>query len=478
MFELSLSRPWFLFLLIPLVAYTVFLIRYKKREQSFIRSSFLELISKKQVNKPKKTQIAINILVYLSIIIALTGPTVFRDEAQVVEPTKNLIILMPLTLSMTATDLSPNRIHVAQYISDNLISMPFTKLSCLIGYSEQTDIIYPCTKDKNIAHQFIQYLTPNIFKNEQFDLLNALKKAAEISIDSPKDNYRIVLFIDQSNKERLDKASEYFNKLHLPLTIIQVGSEDGSVIPLNNGKLLKDSKGSLVITKVDTAIIQGFSNKLNAVYLDAHTAMEYPSKIFGSEQKTIKKTHQDLGIYFLLPCIALAYLFRRNFIFLLIILSQYPENSFADAIPDPYQLYKTSRYEEAAKLFSQEPIWQGNSYFKLGRYDQAIESYKKDDTYIAHFNMGNSYAFKNNYNKAIEQYNLALQINPSGKEALFNKRILEAWLDKNSQNRETVFDYLKKNQDKSSAKPIAYIDNLKANNVNILEKRLENKYGH
>ena len=87
-------------------------------------------------------------------------------------------------------------------------------------------------------------------------------------------------------------------------------------------------------------------------------------------------------------------------------------------------MYKDKKYKEASEKF-QDHIWKGNSLYKQQKYQEAINDYKNENSYTSHFNAGNCYAFLNSFEKAIAEYNLALNINPAGSEAIHNKKILE-----------------------------------------------------
>ena len=68
----------------------------------------------------------------------------------------------------------------------------------------------------------------------------------------------------------------------------------------------------------------------------------------------------------------------------------------------------------------------GNEFFRLRKYDSAIEIYKnilekKDDIANVHFNLGYTYQILGNINSAIIEYNKAIDINPNYSKVYFQK---------------------------------------------------------
>ena len=67
----------------------------------------------------------------------------------------------------------------------------------------------------------------------------------------------------------------------------------------------------------------------------------------------------------------------------------------------------------------------GNTYRRQGKYDQAIEAYKKaieisPDDHIAYYNLGNAYDEQDKYEEAIEAYNKAIEIMSNDAESYIN----------------------------------------------------------
>lgn len=472
MFNLDLEQPLFLFLLVPLFIYIKYAINKNKKTQSFIDNRFISYISKRDLKKRPQYQLFINSILYFCIVLLLTKPTIEVENTEQIEPTKNAIFIVPQTMTLQSTDVYPDRLSQIKNILKKVINLPFTKNTCLITYLNNFENIYPCSSSRKENIKFVDYLSKNILKNKKPNIENALNEADLITQESPSYNYRTIIFIDQTDAELLKVIYHNYSRNRKPLTLIQVGKNSGSVVPLPNGKLMKDKDGQILISKMDTDAIKKLSTDLNATYLDADLALNTPTKIFGGENKIIQHKSLNIGIYLLIPCILLALSFRKNYIFLAFIFISQNNNSYANDI-DPYDLYKNRNFKEAGEIF-QDHVWKGNALYKQEKYQKAVNEYKKENTYTSHFNAGNCYAFLNNYERAISEYNLALNINPSGTEAIYNKKILEIWMNKNQPLSLSVFEIIESDKNDDVTK---YIESIKPNEVNIIEKRLNQNIG-
>ncbi len=77
-----------------------------------------------------------------------------------------------------------------------------------------------------------------------------------------------------------------------------------------------------------------------------------------------------------------------------------------------YDEYQKGHIEAAEDLF-EDPVWHGVTLYKLGRYQEAINEFKRVKTALSRYNLGNSYAQLGQFAKAKQAYEDALKRHPS-----------------------------------------------------------------
>ncbi len=113
-------------------------------------------------------------------------------------------------------------------------------------------------------------------------------------------------------------------------------------------------------------------------------------------------------------------------------------------------------YTEAEQTFKRED-WRAAAAFRAKDYQKAASLYALSKQPDADYNAGNAFAHMGQYPQAIQAYDKALKINPKNADASYNRKIVEALLKKQSQNKQPeqkpksdTPDQNQPNQDKSN----------------------------
>ncbi|NMB82677.1 MAG: tetratricopeptide repeat protein [Ignavibacteria bacterium] len=132
---------------------------------------------------------------------------------------------------------------------------------------------------------------------------------------------------------------------------------------------------------------------------------------------------------------------KRNFLILLLFISAYSLNfaqSKRSLINEGVDLYKKNKYADAEINFKKglekdNNMYQGHfnlgdAYYKQGRYDEAIQSFKNslaftennNDKAKVYHNIGNSLLKSQKFPESIEAYKNSLKLNPDDLETKYN----------------------------------------------------------
>jgi Ca-activated chloride channel homolog len=98
-------------------------------------------------------------------------------------------------------------------------------------------------------------------------------------------------------------------------------------------------------------------------------------------------------------------------------------------------LMAKKQFRKAQTLF-QDPAWQAAAAYRAENYEQAAIGFDALNTESGYYNQGNALAHMGKYEAAIKAYDKALAINPSNEDARFNRKLVEALLQKEKQKQQ------------------------------------------
>ncbi len=115
------------------------------------------------------------------------------------------------------------------------------------------------------------------------------------------------------------------------------------------------------------------------------------------------------------------------------------KNQQAQKLMDKHQ------YSAAASRFEDEH-WRVTADYRAGQYEKAASGYQAFNTADGFYNQGNALAHMGRYEDALKAYDKALGLNSNHQDALYNRKIIEALLNKDKQKQ----NQNKQNQDKQN----------------------------
>jgi Ca-activated chloride channel family protein len=175
--------PWFLLLLLLIPLLIVFYIWILQRKRKFaVRYSSLSLIREALPKHSRWRQHVPFGLFLLGIACLVTA--IARPVAVVAVPLSRttIILAMDVSRSMCSTDVSPNRLTVAQEAALNFIEdqADDTRIS-IVAFAGFAEIIVPPTNDKQVLKQAIENITTSIGTAIGNATLKAIDAVAEVN---------------------------------------------------------------------------------------------------------------------------------------------------------------------------------------------------------------------------------------------------------------------------------------------------------
>lgn len=442
--EFHFLRPQLLLLLLP-AAIAVYLIWRRRFSGStwfnVIDADLLPHLLEGEQKATDRWPVMLAGVAALIAILALAGPAWKRLPQPVSQTQDALLILLDLSLSMRASDVSPSRIERTHLKIRDVLRQRNEGLTALIAYAGDAHTVAPFTDDAKTVESMLPALKPEIMPKLGSRPELAIELGQQLLQDANLNNARVLLITDDIRAGQIDAMQAGLGST-FELALMSVGSEDGSPIPLPQGGFLKDNAGEIIVAKVDVSRIRNAASTLGARFAELSSDSSDIEKLLPerrAELKDLKETErefdvwQDEGATLLLLLLPLAlFAFRRGLILPLVLVAVLP--STADAA-EPVQIWRNlwqtpdqqasealqnGDAETAQQLF-ENPDWQASAAYRAGNFEQAAELFGEQNAY----NQGNSLARSGKLDEAISAYERALQENPNNEDAAFNKKLVE-----------------------------------------------------
>jgi len=466
MTEIHILRPYILIAILPLALLWLYA-RHKTQQGGWNKllapqlAEFLLTTSGVQGNK--RSSIIFPLLWLLSLI-ALSGPSWQKQPMPVFQVDTARVLILDMSRSMLATDLSPNRLSIARYKAQDLLSDWREGQSALVAYANDAFVISPLTKDTRTLISQLPALHPNIMPEQGSKPMLAIEQAIKLLEDGGFDKGQLVLFTDGIDSQSLDNIKSRLSNTAWQLTIVGFGTEQGAPIKLANGQFLKQA-GEIIVAPLNQNELSRYCLTSNCNYLKASAdngdIIALRSLLKSHNPKTLdeEKTQEEqpmserwfdggiYGVYLMIPLFLI--LFYRQWLLLVLIFiipMSFPNKALADSDTPSVQLgspfwnnqadraqeaFEKEDYEQASKLY-QSQEWQATADYRAGNFESAAQKFSELQTSSGYYNQGNALAKLGNLEQAIKAYDNALILDPNNKDAAANKALL-AQIEKQKQ---------------------------------------------
>lgn len=442
-------RPLWLLAIVLLVLLMPWLSRYLRNNsgwQKFIAPHLLTQLVNQPAEAKSRGPLILLCSAWIITSIALAGPTWEKTLVPLQQTDRGVVIVMDMSLSTRASDVSPDRLTRLKYKAIDLLENIEAAQVGLVAYSGDAFTISPLTPDVNNILTLLPGLSPEIMPVPGNYPLLAMQEADRLLKDSGIQKGEIYWLSAGMSREDMQELNQFFAGNQHRLSALIAGQNEGAPIHLQSGDMLRDNQGRIVMAQLNpdyfnrvTRQAGGRYSRLSPDNSDIQRLLEQgPAHEQLSEQESMADSQQwrDLGPYLALLLLPLAlFVSRRGVLWSIIpILFLLPPPLKANESPvvRPLQntqqraqtLYEQGQYESAAELY-QAPLRRGNALYRAGDYESAIQAFSADDSAEAWYNRGNSYAQLGELEQASNAYDQALQRRPGWQQAEENKQLVD-----------------------------------------------------
>lgn len=208
------------------------------------------------------------------LVYALSRPQTFKAVEQA-EPARHLMIMLDISRSMLAQDVLPNRLTVARDKIKKIVSLLEADYVALMVFAGSAYVVCPFTNDYQTFMTFLDDIDEHTLSASSTSYKEALallkKKYEEVQHAAVK--LALLVTDGEDFSDNCAELYEQIQKAPIFVATLGVGTSQGAPIPYENG-FIKDSTGTIVITKRNDACLQALATHCNGVYVPADLSRE------------------------------------------------------------------------------------------------------------------------------------------------------------------------------------------------------------
>ena len=455
-------RPWWFLGLLPVVAVIGFY-TWRKRNagnwETIINPELLPFLLQGSGGKHALSGpwlVAFMISAWIFCCLGLAGPAWQQLPQPVHKQDSALVVVLDLSPSMLAEDISPNRLVRARYKLIDILTQRTEGVIGLIVYGGDSHTVSPLTEDSNTIVSMVPVLEPNLLPETGSNVEEGLASAIDLAMNGGYQQADILLITDGIDKSALSNIAPIISgEGNYRLSILGVGTTDGAPIPGVAGGFIKKA-GNVIVAKLNVGTLRKIAANNGGSYQTLSADDRDIDNLLAGMDSLLTNSTRETGrsfdlwddqgywlVLLLLPVLLLS--FRKGTVVVILIapllftaqpvkalewqdLWKTPDQQASEAM--------TAENYEAAKGLFQDSRWRGSAAFKAGDFDQAIADFSQDESATGDYNHGNALAKSGDLQGAIKAYNNALSKEPKMEDARFNLDLVEQLKDQQDQDQQ------------------------------------------
>jgi Ca-activated chloride channel family protein len=208
--------------------------------------------------------------------IALAHPRWGEVEERVEREGVDIVFVVDSSLSMSAADLPPSRMYVAQALVRSLVrQLPGNRVALVQAEGEGV-VMAPLTVDRGVMDLLLDTVAPGTLPVPGTGLAHALELAIEL-FPEESEKHRVVLLLSdgEDHEGGLDQVAQDLRKNGIVLHSLGIGTLRGSPLPLPNGgpnELKRDREGNVIVSKLEEASLRAVASGTGGSYTHVEDA--------------------------------------------------------------------------------------------------------------------------------------------------------------------------------------------------------------
>jgi Ca-activated chloride channel family protein len=209
-------------------------------------------------------------------IIALARPQWGVVEEQVFDQSREVIIAVDLSRSMLAQDVKPSRLDRSKLLIQSLLDGLQGERVGLVLFAGTAFLQSPLSADYEVLREFLPALAPDYLPEGGSNYRSMLENSIQAFGTSTADRYLIVLSDGESTEEDWKEALAPLKAKGIRVIGLGVGTAQGTFIPDGGGGFVKDDRGAVVMSRLNSSTLQELAQVTGGAYTDASAWVDLP----------------------------------------------------------------------------------------------------------------------------------------------------------------------------------------------------------
>ena len=206
----------------------------------------------------------------VAAILAVARPQWGQLEEPVFDQAREIIIALDLSRSMLSQDVKPSRLERARLLITSLLERLKGERVGLVVFSGTAFLQSPLSSDYEILREFLPVLNTDYLPEggTNYDALLETTLSA-FGASSAADRFLIVLSDGEAQSDTWQKHIGELKTKGIRVLTLGVGTDEGAMIPDGSGAFMKDERGAVVLSKLDSSTLRELADKTDGRYVDA-----------------------------------------------------------------------------------------------------------------------------------------------------------------------------------------------------------------
>lgn len=235
--DIIFAYRYFIILLIPIVLIFIYIYTKKNQKGYFLPTFKIFYNSKKRLFSIDNISLIFKFLILTLLVITIMRPQQIYTETKEEKEVIDIFILVDISLSMMAEDISPNRMEAAKKAIQKFLVKINNERIGLIIFAGIAFVQVPLTFDVKIIYDFVSRINIDTINQKAGLDGTAIGDAIFTAVERMKNNKTknkvIILLTDGEANKGANPivAAQYAKEHNIKIYTIGIGDPNGAIIP-------------------------------------------------------------------------------------------------------------------------------------------------------------------------------------------------------------------------------------------------------